>query len=587
MTLLSGTALVLLSWAVMLGAAIGVGMAPALMLRPGRRGLGLVRGALWWGIAILAVLISGVSLVLPMRSGLAAVVVVVVAVALVLAGVVAVRVAGGRSLSPRRCRRAPSTWIIVGALAAAVLYLAAAALGPVTNYDTGLYHLGAIAYAGEYRAIPGLANLYFPFGYANAEFPIAAFLGNGPWDGVGYRLLNGVLLAAMALDLGLRVRCGRMRAGSYVLAVGTASAFVPMVALSDYWVTSPTSDSAVLVLSIVSAAYLADAVTAPTRAAPDGAVAAVTAVLAVMLRPTMAVFAATTVMVVLMVVWRTRRAGRRVWLVLVLTSTLAVFAAIVTTLRDVILSGWLQYPLSVFAFAVPWRAPDPTQFRVPTLGAARDLEDLWAAAEGWGWVAAWFGRLPRQWETYEFAALALAAIVLMVLASRSRVALRTRPLLLVMVPSATAFAFWWVATPPSYRFIWGPLFTLAAIPAGWALWRLTLPGAGAPAVRGRWQWITVLSVALPIAMVVGFSAVTRFDVSGLTEQRTWTLGIEIPYAVAPVIDVPVAEQTLPSGLTVLVPTESDQCWLNYPLCTAQIDGLVSLRGTGIQEGFLP
>ena len=59
------------------------------------------------------------------------------------------------------------------ALAAAVVYLAVAALGPVTNYDSGLYHLGAIRYAADFATIPGLANLYFPFGYGNAEFPLA------------------------------------------------------------------------------------------------------------------------------------------------------------------------------------------------------------------------------------------------------------------------------------------------------------------------------------------------------------------------------------------------------------------------------
>jgi hypothetical protein len=389
----------------------------------------------------------------------------------------------------------------------------------------------------------------------------------------------------MALDLALRVRAGGLRPGSFVLAVGAVAVFVPMVALSDYWVTSPTSDSAVLVLTIISVAYLADAVTAPSRAAPDGSVAAITAVIAVMLRPTMAVFATATIVIVVIVVWRAGRRGRV--LALALPATLTVLAGTVTTLRDVILSGWLQYPLSVFAFDVPWRAADPTQFRVPTLGAARDPENLWTAAEGWGWVGAWAGRLPRQWETYEFAALALAALVLMVLAVRTRVVLRGRALLLVMTPSIVAVGFWWIATPPSFRFIWGPLFAMAAVPAGWFLWRLTLPATGRPVLRRGLLMLTALGVAVPIAGVVAFSAIARLDPSMLTEQRTWNVGVEIPYAVAPVVDVPVQEQTLSSGLTVLIPTGSDQCWLNYPLCTAQVANSVSLRGVGIQEGFLP
>ena len=85
-------------------------------------------------------------------------------------------------------------WILLGSLAVAVMYLAAAALGPVTNYDSWLYHLGAIKYAGDFATIPGLSNLYFPFGYNTSLYPLGAFLGNGPWAGGGYRLANGLIV---------------------------------------------------------------------------------------------------------------------------------------------------------------------------------------------------------------------------------------------------------------------------------------------------------------------------------------------------------------------------------------------------------
>lgn len=587
MAIVTGTLLVLLTWAVVLASAVLVGLLPAVGAAGGRWSPRVPRAALWWGLGILTVLVTSISLVLPLREGSAAAAVGGVVLVMGAIGAWVARLTGARRRSARTWR--PWQGVLAVGLGLPVVYLAVAALGPVTNYDSGLYHLGAIAYAGDYRAIPGLANLYFPLGYANAEFPLAAFLGNGPWDGIGYRLLNGGLIAAMVLDLWLRARARQLGPGFFVLAVGAAAVLIPMVALSDYWVTSPTSDSAVFVLSVVSAGYLADAAGSRRGASASGAVAIVTATMTVLLRPTMAVYALVVVVVVAALVFRARRSGSRRGsrAALLLAGSFAAVAGVVVTARDIVLSGWLQYPLSLVAFDVPWRAADPTQFRVPTLGAARDPEDLWAAAEGWGWVPAWISRLPAQWETYAFVALALVAAALLLAAARWGTPLRLRALGAVLLPSLVAVLFWWVATPPSFRFIWGPLFCVAAVPAGWSLWRLGRGPTTRPVAARRVRWLTTVGVAVPVSAVVLVSAATRFDPAGLTEERSWDLGVRIPYAVAPVVDVPVEEMTLPSGLTVLLPTQSDQCWLNYPLCTAQIADSVSWRGDGIQDGFLP
>ncbi len=158
-----------------------------------------------------------------------------------------------------------SRWIhvVTTVLIIAAVFLAFAALGPVTNYDTGLYHLGAIKYASEYSTITGLANLYFPFGYNTSLYPFAAFLGNGPWGSEGFRLANGLIVAVLICDLVLRLFASRgdlrrLSVGSWILFVAVLIALVPLVALSDYWVTSPSSDAPVMLLTFASCAYLAD-----------------------------------------------------------------------------------------------------------------------------------------------------------------------------------------------------------------------------------------------------------------------------------------------------------------------------------------
>lgn len=579
-----GTGLVLVTWGACLVAIVATGLLPALVLAGKWPGSSTLRAAIWWGLLSLAVVVLAVHLNAPLRSARAAWLIGLVVLGLGTAGLIAIR---RRGLKLRVVRRRPMVPMYVG-ISVATVYLAAAALGPVTNYDTGLYHLGAIAYAGDFPTIPGLANVYFPFGYANAEFPLGAILGNGPWDGEGFRLLNGLIMALVAADLCVRSRARRLTPGFFVLAVGLTAGWVPMVALSDYWVTSPTSDSAVLALTIASSAYLVDAVASRREWAINAGTCVAISAIMVMLRPTMIVYAVTIVFAlgVVYLVRRKRNSLHVRWAPLVLVAAGVFVAGAVTTARDYLLSGWLQYPLSVFSFRVDWLAPDPVDYRTATLGAARNPLDLWAAAEGWEWIPVWLTGLPRQWEFYELLALAATAVFLLRLAARSGLQTRYRPLMVAVLPSLVAVAFWFLLTPPSFRFIWGPLFTAVAIPAGWALWSLSLvktPGHE----QSLWVRLTAIGVALPLVAVPSFSAVLRFDPASVNDERTWSLGIDIPYAVTSIVDVPVSPRQLPSGLTVLVPTTSDQCWVNYPLCTPMPSTDLKPRGRDIAEGFRP
>jgi hypothetical protein len=582
-----GTVLVLGTWAVVLVLLALLGLAPAVLVAGRRWSLASVRASLWWGLAIAAVSVMVINQWFPLRSPSAALAFGCVALPLAVAGMLLARRA--RKTSGDRLHIVLRRWpvIVIAVLAIATIYMAVAALGPVTNYDSGLYHLGAIRYAGDFSTIPGLANLYFPFGYANSEFPMAAFLGNGPWSGEGFRLLNGLIMIAGGVDLTLRLISRRLSVGTFVLMMGVAVAWLSMIALSDYWVTSPTSDSAVFLLTIVTVAYLADTLSGRRRWVPDAAVAVVLTFVLSSLRPMMVIFALPLIAVVLLWGWRargTRLAAEHSKVAIGLTLGVGVLGAFAIAARDYVLSGWLQFPLSVLPFAVDWRAPDPTWARTATLGAARDPSDLWNAAENWDWIGVWVAALPRQWETYAFTVLAAVAVIAVLLARPH--GLRVKALLLVMSPSAIAVVVWWLATPPSFRFIWGPLFTLAAIPIGWAgerLYRTRRPGI---IVGSRALMLWSLAVVVAILPVVGYSALVRLQVDAITDSRTMVIGpISLTYAVAPVPVAETREQVIDEALTVLIPTRSDQCWDAYALCTAQLGGPIGLRGPTLQDGF--
>ena len=572
-----GSLLVLGTWVVfaVVVTAMGSGLA-ATAARTANRS-SFIRHAMWWGVALLSGSVLLINLVLPLGhwGGL----IIVLGIASVSA-ISATLTIGRRSrtfVAKTRTFR-PAAVVAICVLIASQVYLAVAALGPVTNYDTGLYHLGAIGYGRDFPAVIGLANVYAPLGYGTAEFPLAAFYGSTPWQSDGFRLLNGFLMGLLALDLSLRLIQRTWTAGTYVMSVGVVAAWVPLLALSDYWVTSPSQDTASFVLIIVSASYLVDAVAHSGQWLGRISVSLVVAVIAVLIRPTMVVFLIGVVIVAAILMKRRRTPGSRRATVLVgLVTGVCVTAMLV---RDVLLSGWLLFPLSAFPVPVSWRAADPAELRMATLGYHRNPDDLWSATQGWGWAQAWFARLPQMWESYELLVLVIVALIALLVAGASTT-LRWRSLIVAISPSALAVIAWWTLTPPSFRFAWGPIFTVAAIPLGWSLWRLSTASSMRTLVHGA----TMGGLIVPVLAVVVFSSAVRLDVAAMTQERTWSLGIHLPYAVAPIPSVETEQRDLVSGIALRVPTTGEQCWGDFPLCTPTPNPGLALRGTSIREGF--
>jgi hypothetical protein len=377
---------------------------------------------------------------------------------------------------------------------------------------------------------------------------------------------------------------------------------VPMIALSDYWVTSPSSDSAVFVLTVVASAYLADALWASRCWQPDAAVALVVALVAFSLRPLMVFYlVAVAGVLALHLIREVRReqtvsfgprATRRprlVW-VIVLAGGAAFLA--VQTARDYLLSGWFQYPLSLFTFEVPWLAGDPAGPRTATLGAARDPSRIWEAAAGWDWIPAWIGRLPLQWETYEFVALALGVLIVGLIGRRRRLSLRLRRLALAVAPSALTTLAWFVGAPPAFRFVWGPAFTVLTIALGWGLFAIAR-GGRSPGQRSSYARKSLPMKAAAAGffattvVLVGYCAAVRLDANSMTQLRIWRAGpIAVGYRTTPIVEIPIIEVELESGLIVRVPQGTDQCWDAYPLCSPQMSGSLAGRSPDLQDGVL-
>lgn len=533
-----------------------VGLGLPVGARVARSRPGAIRVSLWAGLAIALVVISIISLFSPLRSLNASAI--TVGLAVIAAGV-SIPLLRRMPWSPRRL---PWTWLLVfgGSLAIAAPMWAVSISRAPTNYDTGLYHFNAIEYVSQAGSVPGLANLFAPLGYGNAQFPLAAFFTNGPLGPQGFEAVNSFLLLLLWVDLLLRTYSRpRPGLGALVLAAGIFAIYPPMIAMADAWVISPTSDTAVLVLTLSAASTLAPAVQSGRITTTRVLLISSPLAVAAAMRPQAWVMFAGVALALIFVRYRLSPPDARARLPLFLASGLIPPVAIASVgfARDAVLSGWWLYPVNRFPLPVEWRAPDPSWLLTLTLGIARAPgPEYQQAAQGYGWVFPWALGLPQTWEFWMLGGLMVSGGSLVVIAFMRGQGSLTR-LLLAAAPALLASIVWFLFTPPSFRFGWGPLFALVAIVFGWG-WK-----------NSRWAdaWVLLLGGSA-LALTAVATAVIRIP--------SWPMAQPI---------VRLDQVSLPSNVELLVPAQGDQCWTTFPLCTPNPNPQLLLRGDKWESGF--
>ena len=553
--------------------------------------LGAVRVSIWTGFAILVLALLGLNLAVPLHGSTAVIAMVALTVLLAAVGVALV-------LRARRNRaeavdpHAPFEWWVlvpIVALAAMLVVMAHAAFGSVSNFDSGLYHLNSISFAAEYRTIPGLGNLHDRYGTNVSVFNVAAFMTNLPWGADAFRLMVGFVISLFAVDLSLRLADAprRRSPGLYVMALA-AMLFAPFL-MSDtgYWVTSPAADTTAMLVSIVSAAFLVDALSGSETV--NGSLAVLTAALAASMRAQLWVLFGLTVVVLVAVAWRRRRRAAeprgRVRALTWVGAGLSVGLLAVQLVRDVVLSGWLLYPAGNFPVPVEWRTGDPQ--------VAREWIQSWARTPGadpsttqasWDWFGPWLGRNLDDWAVR--GAIGLLALALLLVLARRAVGLEPgsaaaplRLAALAVIPAIGTTLVWFLAAPDP-RFAWGAIASVGLVPAAVLLMALPAQAVIVPVVAG------LMSVFVLPAAVAGIANVgTTFAEDW--ESRTYSFGpIDVVAAVNPVPVPAVEDVILDSGDVVQHPVGTDQCWTVFPLCRPTTETSLRFRGAGPGDGFV-
>ncbi|HQR45145.1 MAG TPA: hypothetical protein PK598_03890, partial [Thermoanaerobaculia bacterium] len=257
------------------------------------------------------------------------------------------------------------------ALVGLLVLLALVASGPIRLYDTGLYHMQAVAWTTAGPIPAGLANLHRRFGFDTLWYPVAGLL---ELPGLANR--SACLAPSLALFFfgagswaaGRKAVAGTAGAAGLLLAVGV----VPLAILATAeGVPSLSTDVPTAVLTILSAHFLLRP--SPTSAEKRAAVAL--AFFAVTVKLSAAVFLLAVLLAVRVVPWALVPAG------------------IAWVTRGIALSGYLLYPAVASRLPfLPWSTPT---------SIARE-ETLWVRSwaripmsrpeetlAGWRWLGVW------------------------------------------------------------------------------------------------------------------------------------------------------------------------------------------------------
>jgi len=553
--------LVLTAWMVIGLALIGIGL---LFHRLGRAPVTTVESLLqsfWLGWALLLLLLQLWHFFLPVGRRAA-----VVTAVLGLFGIVV----GGWRPWAALLRGLPRHLLALAFFMLLALGLADRALDGPHFGDVGLYHLPVVYWDEAYPIVPGLGNLYVPFGHNISYFLYVALLDVGPFAHRSFHLVNTILVLALfargllGIDRVARVRHPCAPHDAYwalVLPIAVAQAF-------SIFLTSPSPDQPIFVLGLVLAGELVAFVgRSGPRRAPDFDVLAITllATAAVTVKLSIAGLAgAVWLLVMVRWLWHDRPLRQDGGSTLATVIQLGAIGATIWVTGNIVLTGCPLYPSDFAALPVDWRVRvDAVKWiEAPMVWGG----PLWKVIWNWPWVVRRLDSLGWVDRSY----LVPMAITLLATPAacvhrviRRSTGVRRLPFV-ILVPALLSFAFCFATTPmPRY---FGATLWILAVDSLLLLMGSAVFGAG-----------RVSRVVATLGVVVATGSV-------LFVQRPPLLLPAGKFEIMPAPEVEV--EHLPSGLGVRVPRVTQTCW-DAPLpCTPDPNPALRVRRAGdLGSGF--
>lgn len=577
--------LILLTWLLWAGAFTGIG-ATLLALRG--RDINVrkqLQGGLWLGIALAMLSLGAVQVFIGVGKefGLyGSTAILVLGNLLLIRILVAQRVTIHQALIMSLSYRRLAALIVVVLLFIGLLDVAWLATGEPMDADAGSYRIGSILYAADYRVVPGLANLHFRFGFNSTLWPFAAFIGSGFWETQGYRIVTGLFITALFLDIVLRVLVPRAKGnlpGDWFLIL--AMGFLGAIIFTDAgrWVPSPAQDVVVYVLTVVSTAFLIDFLSHPAKGMWSATNAVLIAALAGSVRPLGWLFFILSISVIAVALKLSRVSWRAMVLSMRWPLAFSFTLAVVTIVRDFLLSGWALYPLGLISLPVPWRTipGDSARDGITAYGRAPgiDMNEVLASND---WFIPWLETFLQSREVF-FLRIMLIGALLPLLWPSGRRAWKVvwKPLSLALIPSLGTAIIWFI-TAPDLRFGWGAVLGSCAIPGALLLAANAYPKGVAK----------TLGVVAMVAFMATQVLNGRYEPRGADpvplERQLGPVGVTIHLGPPPTPEA--VSGRLGDGTEITFPAVGGNCYDIFPLCLIPNSGTgVRSLGDEIPDGF--
>jgi hypothetical protein len=474
----------------------------------------------------------------------------------------------------------------------AAIFVAFRSAAPTEHYDTGLYGAQAIRWFTTYALVPGLGNLLGQLGFNSSVFLCIAALKHVLWRDLAYHLFSGFLLAAFFASIipaVLRVKTFSS-AASHTGNGFARDWFLTFLFLpAAIWaatgkLSGANTDLPTTIICLAAASFLLRSFDSQTQessrqesqsrhsALLSLVIAMLLFSLAVTFKLSSLVFALSGWMASFLALCFSSAVSSSQRKRLSLAAVVLSCAIVVPWIgRGLVLTGYPFFPSPAFGISADWTVPAANAQAQADFARsfARIPQIPLADTSGFHWLQPWFRELLREREGFLIPLFFMltGALFLAAYSWGKHRAQRPRWLWL-LVPSFAGILFWFFEAP-AIRFGEPALWTAAA----------TLGSLAAIHVLD--SQVKRRLFVLALLLCTAWAAHPRL---------LWNsyLHPSINVRATPPLPQPhVVPQQTPSGLTIFVPVETNQCW-DAPLpCSPYFSETLRLRRPNeLESGFV-
>ena len=440
-------------------------------------------------------------------------------------------------------------------------------LGPPTKvYDTGLYHLQAIKWIEEYSVIPGLANLHGRFGFNPNIFTL--FACTSLYDVFKQEIfsVNLTIYSILVVHFTNKIYHMFKRDGVSNQLLFNIIIFVNIIFTSTY-LHSPSPN---FILGVIPFFILASA--SKPSSLPDAEIFKNYLPILILCAYVVTVKLATIPLLLLAFLIAVRfksECRKSLWLL-----PLLVLIILPWLIRNIILTGWLLYPLpSVDLFNFDWKVPLSSVVREKAwvTGYARNPGDADLLARAQmnfpDWFPLWWHKLGIENKILFVASLAAPALALAAVGAKK---IKIDYFVLAVIATSFFGVLFWFTMAPAVTF--GKPFLVAAAISPLLYLKSDL--------SNHWKPGCKLASFFYAVIIILFA----FNARNISTRFNIMQALYAPIVITKPSNLDFRTYDT-SGLTVYVPTVDDRCYDHQIPCTPYPDDTLLLRDNTLQSGF--